>query len=68
MVQPNEGTPGTATQILVVLSAEQFCIANCKGDSTCKPDASGRVTLSWNRYPDLGKSLLGMQHNHTDRS
>ena len=59
MVPPCEGCPGVAVAILVVLSAEQFCI-RLKGDGTVKPDSSGRCSISWNKYRDLGKAWLGL--------
>ena len=58
MVPPGPGAPGTATSILVVLSAEQFCIYNSSGDESVKPDASGRCSLTWNKYGDMGKACL----------
>ena len=45
--------------ILVVLSAEQFCVSHTEGDSERRPDSSGRCSLSWSKYPDLGKACLG---------
>ena len=45
--------------ILVVLSAEQFCISHATGDDRIRADASGRCTVSWNKYEDMGKAWLG---------
>ena len=59
MVHPGAEYGGSAQAILVILSAEQFCVAHCKGDKKLKPDASGRCTISWNKYPDMGKACLG---------
>ena len=59
MVAPPNGCPSTAVAILVVLSAEQFCVRNAKGDDKQKPDSSGRCSLTWSKYDDLGKSWLG---------
>lgn len=45
--------------ILVILSAEQFCISHSEGDDRIRADASGRCTVSWNKYEDMGKAWLG---------
>lgn len=54
-ILPKDGCPQGASSILVVLSAEQFCIRS-KGDGRIAPDASGRCSISWNKYADLGQS------------
>ena len=56
MASPTSGLPGK--NILVVLSAHQFCISGSGGDEWATPDASGRCTLSWHKYTDLGESQL----------
>ena len=55
MVQPSGAD---CKSILVVLSAEQFYVYHTEGDSERRPDSSGRCSLSWNKYPDLGKACL----------
>ena len=59
MVHPGAECGESSQPILVILSAEQFCVAHCKGDKKLKPDASGRCSISWNKYPDMGKAFLG---------
>ena len=54
---PPDGAPDSAFSILVVLSTEQFCLRS-KGDGKVKPDTSGRCSLSWNKYADMGKACL----------
>lgn len=56
MARPASCTDGDRRAILVVLSAEQFCVYHSQGDSKLRPDASGRCTVSWNKSPDLGKA------------
>lgn len=59
MLAPGAGCGEDARSILVVLSAEQFCVSKSKGDQKVNPDASGRCTISWNKYPDLADAWLG---------
>jgi hypothetical protein len=54
---PPDGAPGSAISVLVVLSTEQFCVRS-QGDGKVKPDSSGRCSLSWNKYADMGKACL----------
>lgn len=56
-VMPPDGAPGSAISVLVVLSTEQFCVRS-QGDGKVKPDSSGRCSLSWNKYADMGKACL----------
>lgn len=59
MVVPDASCGECASSILVVLSAQQFCISHSKGDEKIKADSSGRCTVSWNKYEDMGKACLG---------
>ena len=59
MVAPDASCGENASSILVVLSAEQFCIYHSQGDEKAKVDSSGRCTVSWNKYEDMGKAWLG---------
>ena len=47
MVAPDASCGENASSILVVLSAEQFCIYHSQGDEKVKVDSSGRCTVSW---------------------
>ena len=59
---PPDGAPGSAISVLVVLSTEQFCVRS-QGDGKVKPDSSGRCSLSWNKYADMGKGVPKIKYS-----
>ena len=53
----NEGS-----SIGIILYTEQFYVHKSDGDSQVVPDSKkGGCSISWGKYPDLGRAFLGVK-------